>query len=451
MQLATNSALMPACRAGLAGRRRARRRSVGQGGRLSDRQTRQLVLRRGRPGRVVQPSRQDTSALYAWRNRQRRCRFPTAAASKIDYRFENQSLFARRFPGAPARHRFPVIRDGEVLAERYQYDRNADNRFVSHSMAKSIVSLAVGMALAEKKIASLDDTVAKYVPELAGNPYGETTIRNMLRMSSGVPFKEVYDGKDDLAKFNRIRFTQDSIAALREFKTREVEQGTRFHYASNQTVALTLLLRAVTGTTLSEYLTPRLWQPMGAEADATWIRTRDGTETGSGNFNASCATTDGLEFCWPMTARSAASRSCQRTICSMRPTGTASPRRSRREGDAVFRLRLSVLALSRREATVCVARRLRSVDLRRSRAQARDGDHRPRQECQCGEGALCAASAARSGAGSSANTVAGSGAMVRYCATRFLVPSRGMHLRVRNTPDRRHLRARDFLDLARRA
>ena len=70
------------------------------------------------------------------------------------------------------------------------------------------------------------------------------------------------------------------------FTTREVEQGTRFHYASDQTVALTLLMRAVTGTTLSEYLTQRLWQPMGAEADATWIRTRDGTESGGGNFNA---------------------------------------------------------------------------------------------------------------------------------------------------------------------
>jgi CubicO group peptidase (beta-lactamase class C family) len=153
-------------------------------------------------------------------------------------------------------------------------------------MSKSIVSLAIGMALTEKKIASLDDTVAKYVSGLAGNPYGETTIRNMLRMSSGVPFSEVYDGKDDLAKFNRIRFTQDSITALREFRTREVEQGTRFHYASNQTVVLTLLLRAVTGTTLSEYLAPRLWQPMGAESDATWIRTTDGTESALGSFNA---------------------------------------------------------------------------------------------------------------------------------------------------------------------
>ena len=49
---------------------------------------------------------------------------------------------------------------------------------------------------------------------------------------------------------------------------------------------LAVLLRAVTGTTLSEYLTPRLWQAMGAEADATWIRTPEGTEAGFGSFNA---------------------------------------------------------------------------------------------------------------------------------------------------------------------
>jgi CubicO group peptidase (beta-lactamase class C family) len=204
----------------------------------------------------------------------------------VEYRFEQQTRTLDDFLNHQRVTGFLLIRDGEVLTERYQYDRNAEHRFVSHSMAKSIVGIAVGMALAEKKIASLDDTIARYVPDLAGNPYGETTIRNMLRMASGVPFQEVYDGKDDLAKFTRIRLTQDSIAALRAFTTREIEQGTRFHYASNQTVALTLLLRVVTGTSLSEYLTTRLWQPMGAEADATWIRTKDGTESGSGNFNA---------------------------------------------------------------------------------------------------------------------------------------------------------------------
>ena len=210
----------------------------------------------------------------------------TSTEPKIDYRFEQQTRTLDDFLDRQRVTGFLLIRNGEVLAERYQYDRRPDNRFVSHSMAKSIVSIAVGMALTEKKIGSLDDTIARYVPELAGNPYGETTIRNMLRMASGVPFQESYDGQDDLAKFTRLRLTQDSVAAFRAFTTREVEQGTRFHYASNQTVALTLLLRAVTGSSMSEYLTTRLWQPMGAEADATWIKTKDGTESGSGNFNA---------------------------------------------------------------------------------------------------------------------------------------------------------------------
>src|SRR5215468_3695794 len=210
----------------------------------------------------------------------------TANAPDITYRFEDRDNSLDDFLSHQRVTGLLLIKDGQVLAERYQYDRTAQNRFVSHSMAKSIVSLAVGIALAEKKITSLDDTVAKYVPKLAGNAYGETTIRNILRMASGVAFNEVYDGNDDITRFVRLRIAYDSIMALREFNTREMEQGARFHYASSETVVLTLLLREVTGMTLSEYLTPRLWQPMGAEADATWITTADGTEWGMGSFNA---------------------------------------------------------------------------------------------------------------------------------------------------------------------
>ncbi|MGH6753959.1 MAG: serine hydrolase domain-containing protein, partial [Bradyrhizobium sp.] len=179
-----------------------------------------------------------------------------------------------------------VIKDGAILFERYQYDRKPADRFISHSMAKSIVSLAVGMAVGEGKITSLDDLVSKYVPKLAGSSYGETTIRNVLRMSSGVRFSEIYDGKDDLTRFVIARGRDGSISALREFEIREAEQGTRFHYASSETMLLAVLLREVTGTALSDYLTTRLWQPMGAEADATWLRGADGTESAFGNFNA---------------------------------------------------------------------------------------------------------------------------------------------------------------------
>ena len=114
---------------------------------------------------------------------------PKAASSaQLSYRYEKQTHSLDDFLAHQRVTGLLVIKDGQVLAERYQYDRTAADRFVSHSMAKSIVSLAIGMALNEKKIASLDDTVAKYVPGLAGNPYGETTIRNILRMASGVPF-----------------------------------------------------------------------------------------------------------------------------------------------------------------------------------------------------------------------------------------------------------------------
>jgi CubicO group peptidase (beta-lactamase class C family) len=209
-----------------------------------------------------------------------------AAEVKLGYRFENQAWTLEDFLAHQRVTGLLVIKDGAVLFERYQYDRKPADRFISHSMAKSIVSLGVGMAVAEGKIASLDDLVSKYVPKLAGSAYGETTIRNVLRMSSGVKFSEAYDGNDDLTRFVIARNREGSIAALREFNTREAEQGTRFHYASSETVILTVLLDAVTGTTLSEYLTTRLWQPIGTEADATWIKSADGTVSGYGNFNA---------------------------------------------------------------------------------------------------------------------------------------------------------------------
>lgn len=179
-----------------------------------------------------------------------------------------------------------VIKDREVLVERYQYDRKPTDRFLSHSMAKSLVSLAVGFALSDGKIRTLDDTVATYVPELKGYAYGETRIRNVLRMASGVRFAENYDGKDDLGRFVRILISKGSIPALKAFNEREAAEGERFHYASIETQLLAVAIRSVTGKNLSVYLTEKLWRPMGAESDATWINTPDGLERAFGNFSA---------------------------------------------------------------------------------------------------------------------------------------------------------------------
>jgi hypothetical protein len=109
-----------------------------------------------------------------------------------------------------------VIKDDHILVERYQYDRKPTDRLTSNSMAKSLVSIGIGFALSDKLIHSLDDRVVEYVPELKGNIYGETKIRNLLRMASGARFTEdSVSRNDDADKFARLHGSKGSIASGR--------------------------------------------------------------------------------------------------------------------------------------------------------------------------------------------------------------------------------------------
>jgi CubicO group peptidase (beta-lactamase class C family) len=87
-----------------------------------------------------------------------------------------------------------VVKDRVVQVERYQYDRKASDRFTSNSMAKSITALAVGIAQRESLIDSLDDVAERYAPQLQGSVVGNTTVRNLLRMASGMTYDQTYDG-----------------------------------------------------------------------------------------------------------------------------------------------------------------------------------------------------------------------------------------------------------------
>ena len=176
-----------------------------------------------------------------------------------------------------------VAKDGRILLERYQYDRNETHRFQSQSMAKSVVALLIGIALADGRIASVDDPAKRYVPELAGHPHGETAIRNLLQMSSGVRFSEDYTGADDVAVLSRaVRDERGAggVATVLPFRDhpRLHPPGTRFAYASVETQVLGLVLRGATGRPLADYLSEKLWRPMGAEADASWMVDAGGQE-----------------------------------------------------------------------------------------------------------------------------------------------------------------------------
>jgi CubicO group peptidase (beta-lactamase class C family) len=106
-----------------------------------------------------------------------------------------------------------------------------------------------------------------------------------------LPFRKITttDPRRYIYKLARLTIEQDpggSLAAVKHFNTRRSAPGTRFSYSSAETVVLGLVLAAATQRTLSDYAAEKLWQPLGAEADATWIIDATGQEVSFAYVNA---------------------------------------------------------------------------------------------------------------------------------------------------------------------
>ena len=185
---------------------------------------------------------------------------------------------------------FLIAKDNTILVERYQYDRTDTDRLTSFSMAKTVVSLLLGVAVKEGAIRSIDDLAETYVPGLKDTEYGRTPIKALLLMSSGVAFSEdSANPATDIYTLARLTLQQDpagSLDAVKQFNTRRVAPGARFSYSSAETVVLGLVLAAATRRTVSDYAAEKLWQPLGAEADATWNIDATGQEVTFAYVNA---------------------------------------------------------------------------------------------------------------------------------------------------------------------
>ncbi len=170
-----------------------------------------------------------------------------------------------------------VIRDGAITHEDYRLGADETSRFTSWSVAKSVLSALIGIAVADGDIESIDDPLDRYVPALQGSGYAGVTVEQALTMSSGVLFDEDYN--DPMSDVNQLFMTlatglpmEEALADLE----RERAPGTYNNYISSDSIALGLVLEAATGVPLETYLETRLWGPMGAEAGAFWNTGREG-------------------------------------------------------------------------------------------------------------------------------------------------------------------------------
>jgi len=174
-----------------------------------------------------------------------------------------------------------IIHDGKVRFERYGLDFDASGRWTSFSVAKSFTSTLVGAAIQDGHIASLDDRVSRYIPDLRGSAYDDVSIRQLLTMSSGVRWNEDYeDPHSDVAQFNNAKPDEGmdaTVSYLRKLP-RAHPPGTVWNYNTGETNLIGVLVSSATGRPLSEYLQEKVWHPAGMEAPATWLIGKSGHE-----------------------------------------------------------------------------------------------------------------------------------------------------------------------------
>mgnify|MGYP003873312433 CR=1 FL=1 len=183
-----------------------------------------------------------------------------------------------------------VLKQGRIALERYALGATPATHWMSMSVAKSITSTLIGIALHEGRITSLDEPVTKYVPSLAGSAYTGVTIRQVLMMASGVKWNETYtDPSSDRRRLLDAQIAQTPGAALSLMASlpRAVAAGSTFNYSTGETLVAGEVVRGAVGTSLSAYLSEKLWKPIGMESDATWwLDSPDGHEIAGSGISA---------------------------------------------------------------------------------------------------------------------------------------------------------------------
>jgi hypothetical protein len=195
----------------------------------------------------------------------------------LDFRYSvgGQSLAATEFAGRTFTNALVIIKRGRIVFEQYRNLSDDRSHFASFSLAKSIVSMVVGAAVADGYIQSIEDPVRKYVPELKGSGYEKVPIRELLRMRSGVAYDERYDfgvqseaqQVHELAVVQNVQRFADISRRLKLTR----KPGEAFNYSTMDTAVLGWVIEKAVRQPLSKYMSARIWEPAGMESYGFWI------------------------------------------------------------------------------------------------------------------------------------------------------------------------------------
>ena len=162
-----------------------------------------------------------------------------------------------------------VWKDGRVVYEHYHPDHDAETRWVSFSVSKSVTSMLIGAAIQDGFIKSVDEPVVNYVSRFKGTGYEEASIKDVLQMASGLEWDETYaDPESDVSKAGSAIGVE--LVNYLAGKKRIAAPGDKFNYNTGETNLVGEILRSAIGNNAATYLTHKIWAPFGM-SDAHWL------------------------------------------------------------------------------------------------------------------------------------------------------------------------------------
>ena len=184
---------------------------------------------------------------------------------------------------------FLIIRNGKITYEQYWNGKTQSTVLPSYSVAKTMTSLLIGQLIDEGKIKE-SDTFVSILPKFKANSsFDKVTIRDLLDMNSGIGVSDNYPTGPSgwgVAIAQMYATTNMNWFIMHNRKMKE-EPGTFPEYRSVNTQMLGMIIQKVTGRSLAEEFTDRVWQKVGADYDATWnVDSAGGHEKAFCCFNA---------------------------------------------------------------------------------------------------------------------------------------------------------------------
>ena len=186
-----------------------------------------------------------------------------------------------------------VLHRGRIVFERYFGALEPQKPHIAMSVTKSFTGTLAALLVAQGRLDPAAP-VPHYVPELAKSGFGDATVQQVMDMTTGLDYAEVYtDTNSDVWAMRRAIGMAPPLpgtapTSLLEYLTtikKKGEHGAAFTYRTVNTDALAWILRRVTGRPLAEHLSETIWQKLGAEEDAYYTVDRLGIEFGGGGLN----------------------------------------------------------------------------------------------------------------------------------------------------------------------